>query len=99
MGHLNCLHLTLLDLDAALGLLKRPVRANPLLDLLRERGQRHEDSYVGHLAGKGHSIARIRGAEFNTEAIAATADAMRQCMDIIVQAALQNGRWSAGPAF
>src|SRR5262245_24149824 len=94
VGHLNCAHLTALDLKVARGALEKPVRSDPLLDLLRERGQRHEDAFLDHLHRQGLSIARIQGVEVTDAAVADTSAAMRRRQDIIVQAALQNGRWS-----
>ena len=70
------------------------MRPDPLLDLLRERGQRHEEAYVAHLVGLGLSAARIDGVDVTADAVAATRNAMRRGEDIIAQAALQNGRWS-----
>jgi hypothetical protein len=46
IGHLNCHHLTALDLAAAMGTLKKPPhREDPLLDALRQRGDDHEQAY------------------------------------------------------
>jgi hypothetical protein len=47
VGHLNCRNLTELDLAVASGTLAKPTIWNPLLDVLQERGWRHEEQYVG----------------------------------------------------
>ena len=38
VGHLNCAHLTELDLQVAEGALAKPKHCDPLLEILRERG-------------------------------------------------------------
>jgi len=38
VGHLNCGHLTELDLQVAEGVLAKPKHWDPLLEILRERG-------------------------------------------------------------
>ena len=42
VGHLNCRHLTGLDIAVATGALKKPKVWDPLLEILWERGARHE---------------------------------------------------------
>ncbi len=49
VGHLNCHHLTGLDLAVATGALAKPQVWDPLLEILWERGARHEQGYVDHL--------------------------------------------------
>jgi hypothetical protein len=39
VGHLNCRHLTNLDLAAANGRLRKPFVRDPLLEILTERGE------------------------------------------------------------
>ena len=76
VGHLNCRNLTELDLAVAKGALAKPRVWNPLLDVARERGLRHEQGYVDHLRAKGFQVETIASMEFNQEAVAATAKAM-----------------------
>ena len=38
VGHLNCNHLSTLDIQVASGMLAKPDRYDPLLEILRERG-------------------------------------------------------------
>ena len=53
VGHLNCRHLTHLDLAVANGTLPKPKIWDPLLEILWERGSIHEREYVEHLKGAG----------------------------------------------
>jgi hypothetical protein len=79
VGHLNCRNLTELDLAVAKGSLAKPKSwADPLLDVLRERGIRHEEAYVDHLREEGRTVQTIPGVGFETDAVAATAQTMSQ---------------------
>lgn len=93
VGSLNCGHLTALDLQVATGSLKKPDHYDPLLEILRERGHRHESAYIDHLTEAGFSTVHIEGVGISDEAIVATNHAMEAGAEIIVQAALQTGRW------
>ncbi|PSH65283.1 hypothetical protein CU103_09770 [Phyllobacterium sophorae] len=53
IGHLHCEHLTGLDMAVANGLLAKPHIWDPLLELLWERGARHEREYVESLIANG----------------------------------------------
>lgn len=94
VGHLNCRHLTALDLSVAEGTLKKPTRWDPLLDILRERGRRHEAAFVEHLKQQGLLADVIDGVDITPEAVTRTREAMASGAQVIIQAALQNGRWS-----
>ena len=52
-NYLSCRHLSALDLGAAKGTAKRPVRYGPVMDELRARGHAHEQRYLDHLAPGG----------------------------------------------
>lgn len=92
-GHLACRHLTQLDLGVARGELEAPERADPRLAILRERGARHEESYLRHLRRSGMSV-RVLDPQRTIEAsIAATTEAMRAGVDAIAQATLGNDVW------
>lgn len=93
VGHLNCQHLTQMDVAVANGSVAKPEHWDPLLDILRERGRRHEQAYLDYLAAEGLSGIRIDGVDITDNAVDATLDAMRSGADIIVQAALRSGRW------
>ena len=53
VGHLNCSHLSALDLEVARGSLGKPDYYDPLLEVLRERGFRHEQDFIAHLQESG----------------------------------------------
>jgi predicted RecB family nuclease len=93
-GHLNCRHLTGLDLAVAKGELSKPLVWDPVLELLAERGTRHERNYVEHLRAGGLQIAEIDGVGIDSASAARTLDAMKAGTPVIVQGALQTGRWS-----
>jgi hypothetical protein len=62
VGHLNCRNLTELHLAVAKGNLAKPKSwANPLLDVLRERGIRHERDYIDYLREEGRTVQTIPG--------------------------------------
>ncbi|MGO4118722.1 TM0106 family RecB-like putative nuclease [Rhizobium ruizarguesonis] len=94
VGHLNCEHLTSLDLRVLSGELAKPVQWDPLLEILRERGFRHEQAYVDHLEASGLRVVKIDGVGIDDAAATATLEAMRSGSEIIVQAALRHGRWA-----
>src|SRR5437762_6736569 len=84
--HLACRHATVLDLMAARGEIQRVYRNDPSIEVLEERGRRHEAAYLAHLREQGHGVVEGRGLE-------GTSDAMRRGAGVIAQADLQNGRW------
>ncbi|MBO6560251.1 MAG: TM0106 family RecB-like putative nuclease [Nisaea sp.] len=94
VGHTNCDHLTSLDVQVATGTLKKPDHYDPLLALLRERGQLHESAYIDHLKQQGLTITSIEGVGITDSDVEATLAAMNRGEEIIVQAALRDGRWS-----
>ncbi len=94
VGHLNCRYLTNLDLAVANGALAKPSVWDPLLELLAQRGTLHERGYVAHLQETGLSVTVIEGVGINSDAVAQTFEAMQGGVPIIVQGALQSGRWS-----
>ena len=93
VGHLYCRHLTSLDLAVARGILPKPQLRDPMLDVLRERGARHEREYVERLANGGGSVRVVEGFTVDYAAVSDTISAMRAGADIIVQAALVSGGW------
>jgi len=94
VGHLNCAHLTALDIQVASGELAKPVRWDPLLEILRERGFRHEQAFIEYLQAIGQTAVRIGGSDISDLSVGATYDAMKAGHEIIVQGALRDGRWS-----
>jgi len=94
VGHLNCNHLTELDLSVASGNLKKPHVWDPLLEILRERGDRHEQEFVQHLRDQGFNTVTIDGVDITDDAVALTNNAMAEGTDVIIQAAMRHERWS-----
>jgi predicted RecB family nuclease len=103
VAFLACEHLTGLELAANAGLVRRPIRDDPEIDIVAKRGAEHEARYLGELASEGRSIARIdavthgapaaeRGGRYRADA-EATLDAMRRGEDVIYQATFFDGRW------
>lgn len=93
IGHLNCGHLTGLELAVARGNLERPHSRDPLLELLWERGTRHEEAFVEHLRTQGFSITLIDGVEVDDLAVTRTQASMRAGDSVIVQGAFRNRGW------
>ena len=93
VGHLNCHYLTRLDLSVAFGELEKPAIWDPVLQVLAERGARHERSYLDHLCASGFHIVRIDGVGIDATSVSNTSEAMRRGAPIIVQGALQSANW------
>lgn len=94
VGHLNCKHLTALDIGVAEGSLSKPKRWDPLLEILQERGRRHEQGFVDHLKAEDFSVTAIDGVDITPATLSATKAAMAAGTEVIIQGALQHGRWS-----
>jgi uncharacterized protein len=93
VGFLNCRYLTDLDRAVAEGSLPKPKTWDPLLEVLRERGDLHEKEYINHLRAGGLETVHIDGAEISRDAVAQTLDALRRGVAVVVQGALSNGSW------
>ncbi|HEY3215378.1 MAG TPA: TM0106 family RecB-like putative nuclease [Candidatus Eisenbacteria bacterium] len=91
-NHLACRHLTSLDQWAVEGRLGPPHRQRPDLDLLQERGLRHERAYLDHLSAQGLEITRLDDGR-PEDSVERTARAMRSGVAVIAQAGLACGRW------
>src|SRR4029453_14821709 len=59
VAYLACEHLTELERAAMAGLVARPMRADPELDIIRERGFEHEQRYLGDLEAEGRLVRRV----------------------------------------
>lgn len=94
VGHLNCRYLTALDLAVIRGEMAKPSVWDPVLEILAERGAQHEKAYVEYLRSQGDEIVPVEGVGIEPEAVDRTLAAMRAGAAVIVQAALQDGRWS-----
>jgi uncharacterized protein len=92
--HLNCEHLTGLDLAVANGCHVKPkVWEDPLAQILWKRGARHEQGYIDHLRWNGFTVTVIDGVGVDIEAVAQTREAMETGAEIIVQGAFRSGNW------
>src|SRR5450631_3693819 len=93
VGHLNCRHLTSLDIAVAKGALDRPRIWDPLLEILWERGARHERGFVEHLRAGGSQITAIEGVGVDDDAMVLTRKSMIAGAQIIVQGAFRSEGW------
>ena len=59
VGFLACEHLVGLELAALAGLVSRPARLDPELDLIAKRGLEHEARYLAGLEAGGRTVTRI----------------------------------------
>ncbi len=96
-NHLACRHLTELDRSVALGKLPKPEWRDPMLQLRRELGDRHEKAYVDHLRSQGLEVVDLGEHSDVKEAVRRTREAARAGAGVIVQAALEEGRWGGRP--
>src|SRR5262249_34371870 len=94
---LGCRHRTALEMQAAAGTRQRPHFEDPLLDLLTQRGLDHERAYVDSLRAIGRAIADLRHVKGREDLLAATASAMHDGADVIVQGALRHDQWFGKP--
>jgi predicted RecB family nuclease len=97
-NHLACRHLTTLDLQVVRGEKRAPDWAAPNLAVIRERGERHETSYLTHLAQQKRlavvNLAEIKGEK---EVLDETQRLMERGTEIIAQGALADGDWFGRP--
>src|SRR5271157_4394556 len=103
VGFLACEHLVGLELAAMAGLVEKPVRVDPEMDLIAKRGLEHEARYLAELEGAGRKVTRIDTGDHEAPAsnrrelleLAATATtaAIRRGDDVIYQATFFDGRW------
>lgn len=104
IGHLECAHLTTLELGAAEGQWPRPVLHDPELDLLQKKGIEHESRCLERFAAEGKDVISLNAppaasiAELQASA-ARTTEAMRAGVQVIHQATLFDGRWRGHPDF
>ena len=100
VAYLACEHLTALERAALAGLVERPMRDDPELDIIRRRGFEHERRYLADLQAAGRETIMIeldgsiedRGEQLRAAA-AATIDAMAAGADVIFQATFFDGTW------
>jgi uncharacterized protein len=93
IGHLYCGFLTHLDLAVVDGTMERPRVWDPLLEILWERGERHERAYVDHLKSQDLHVTMIDGIGVDDASVAQTLAAMAGGVEVIAQGAFRSGRW------
>lgn len=94
VGHLNCRYLTELDLKVANDELDKPKVWDPVLETLAERGALHERGFIEHLKAADLAVTSIDGVGIDPKSVKATRDAMARGDPVIVQGALQAGKWN-----
>ena len=100
VAYLACEHLTQLERGALAGLVARPMRDDPELDIIRKRGFEHERRFLADLKAEGRSAITIeldgsiedRGDQLRAAA-AETEAAMASGADVIYQATFFDGTW------
>jgi predicted RecB family nuclease len=103
VGFLACEHLVGLELALLAGLVDKPVRLDPELDLIARRGLEHEARYLAGLEAAGRPVTRLDGAAHDIpeeerlarlgRAAADTETALRRGDDVVYQATFFDGRW------
>jgi uncharacterized protein len=94
VGHLYCPYLTELDLKVARGELQKPQIWDPALQILAERGNLHEKSFIKHLENGGTPVTIVEGVGIDGAAVAATLQAMERGDPVIAQGTLRSGSWN-----
>ena len=90
-NHLACSHTTQLNRQYVDGDIKLEYREDPMLDLLIELGEKHEQAYLDFLKGQKLSVLELKDFDgANTEA---AIKAMREGVDVIAQAWLVSKPW------
>ena len=94
-NHLGCRHLTRLSVQVATGQIAPPGRSSgqlEQLESLQRRGLEHEKAYLESLRRESHGQSVVDLTDqWGSEA---TLAAMRDGVDLIVQAGLSEGRWN-----
>ncbi len=101
VGFLACSHLSELERSALAGLVDKPIRNDPELDLIAERGKQHERVYIERLRSAGREIVdvsaeRAKGADrgdFYRQLAGDTRAAIERGDDVVFQACFFDGTW------
>jgi len=103
VGYLECEHLTTLERAAIGGLVDRPKREDPELEVLQERGMQHEQRYLEYLRQQGRTVADGRHPPDSGERLSRlqaiegdallTRQRMAEGAEVIYQATLFDGGW------
>lgn len=100
VGFLACDHLVALELAGLKSLVHRPLRDDPELDVIQQRGLQHEAHYLAYLEAGGRRVTRIQRdaavedyGERLRRAAADTEAAMRRGDEVIYQASFFDDGW------
>jgi predicted RecB family nuclease len=100
VGFLACSHRLALERAALVGLVERPIREDPAIDLIAKRGIAHEQRYLAELRAAGRSVVEIErdgsvamDREGLLAAAATTVEAMRSGAEVVYQATFFDGTW------
>lgn len=93
---LGCHHRTALDLAVARGLREAPSWVDPALVVLQQRGLVHERQYAKALSDEGLQVIDLANCD-GDHAAARSVEALRSGAEVILQPALENGRWFGRP--
>jgi len=100
VAYLACEHLTGLERAAMAGLVRRPMRDDPELDIIRRRGFEHEQRFLAELTAEGRTVVTIQldgSIEDDGDRLRAAADetiaAMVSGAEVIYQATFFDGTW------
>ena len=100
VGFLACSHRLALERAALAGLVDKPIRDDPTIDLIARRGLAHEQRYLEELRASGKVVEEIQrdgsvasaGDELRAAA-AETEAALRRGADVVYQATFFDGTW------
>jgi uncharacterized protein len=100
VGFLECEHLTALERAALAGLVKRPMRDDPELDVIRRRGEQHEQRFLKEQQDNGRTAVEIEraveGEEYRDRLERQTRETIKAMADgaeVVYQATFFDGRW------
>lgn len=97
INHLECPHLTHLNIEVALGREDFEPSRSDTTDLVARKGDEHERAHLDRLAGEGREIVRIEsepGLEGTRRGTRRTVEAMKAGAEVIYQGVLFDGvRW------
>ena len=94
-GFLACEHLTQLELAVALQQGRRPRDENAYAELLRRKGEEHEQAFLAAIRDAGHRVVVVQRDGLRDFAGGArrTLEAVRQGVDYVYQAVFSSGGW------
>jgi predicted RecB family nuclease len=98
INHLECPHLTQLDIEVALGRLDLTETRSDTTELVARKGDEHERAYLAQLRSDGREVVEIKGKqpglEGTREGAKQTVEAMNAGAEVIYQGVLFDGvRW------